>query len=318
MPISVSVIVAVYNAELHIARCLNSIANQTLKNIEVILVDDGSTDSSGKLCDDFAAHDSRFRIFHKSNEGVGLTREFGTCQALGQYMIHVDPDDWIESTMLEELYDEAVEDDIDVLICNFYEEDDCSRQFVSQFVCNLEHEAVLESYLQGNLHGSCCNKLVKCSTWFNLDIHFPHINFCEDLYVNVNLALFPIKFSYIDKAYYHYIHHAAKSNLTNFNNPAIGDNAYKACIAFRSLLLKTKYWKIFIENEMSWLSFLVLYQGTLTAKEYKEMFGVLKRVPSIRWDVRFSLYFYHFAKCIVKVKHFIALLWCYIKFFSKK
>lgn len=246
MPISVSVIVAVYNAELHIARCLNSIANQTLKNIEVILVDDGSTDSSGKLCDDFAAHDSRFRVFHKSNEGVGLTREFGTCKALGQYMVHVDPDDWIESTMLEELYDEAVEGDIDVLICNFYEEDDSSRQLVSQFVCNLEHEAVLESYLQGNLHGSCCNKLVKRSTWFNLDIHFPHINFCEDLYVNVNLALFPIKFSYIDKAYYHYIHHAVKSNLTNFNNPAIGDNAYKACIAFRSLLLKTKYWKIFV------------------------------------------------------------------------
>ena len=318
MPISVSVIVAVYNAELHIARCLNSIANQTLKNIEVILVDDGSTDSSGKLCDDFAAHDSRFRVFHKSNEGVGLTREFGTCKALGQYMVHVDPDDWIESTMLEELYDEAVEGDIDVLICNFYEEDDSSRQLVSQFVCNLEHEAVLESYLQGNLHGSCCNKLVKRSTWFNLDIHFPHINFCEDLYVNVNLALFPIKFSYIDKAYYHYIHHAVKSNLTNFNNPAIGDNAYKACIAFRSLLLKTKYWKIFIENEMSWLSFLVLYHGTLTAKEYKEMFGVLKSVSSIRWDVRFSLYFYYVAKCIVKVKHFVGLLWYYVKSFSKK
>lgn len=83
MPISVSVIVAVYNAESHLTRCLNSIANQTLKNIEVILVDDGSTDSSGKLCDDFAAHDSRFRVFHKSNEGVGLTREFGTCKALG-------------------------------------------------------------------------------------------------------------------------------------------------------------------------------------------------------------------------------------------
>ncbi|MBF1645362.1 MAG: glycosyltransferase, partial [Prevotella sp.] len=83
----VSVIVAIYNVDLFLERCLNSLANQTLQDIEIILVDDGSTDLSGKICEQFAKQDSRFLVFHKRNEGVSCTREFGVKKATGEYLI---------------------------------------------------------------------------------------------------------------------------------------------------------------------------------------------------------------------------------------
>ena len=90
----VSVIVAVYNVASFLDKCLASLKVQTLKEFEVILVDDGSTDSSGQICDVYARGDIRFKVFHKANGGVSSAREFGVEKASGLYMIHADPDDW--------------------------------------------------------------------------------------------------------------------------------------------------------------------------------------------------------------------------------
>lgn len=310
---SVSVIIAVYNAELYLSHCLNSIVNQTLKNIEIILVDDGSTDSSGKLCEEFAMHDHRIHVFHKENEGVGITREFGNSHAIGEYFIHVDPDDWVEDSMLEDLYNEATQKQADVVICDFYEEGGNEHLLRTQSIPMFKNEKVLKAYLYGKLHGSCCNKLIKRKTWVNLGVHFPPINFCEDLYVNVKLALFPIRYAYINKAYYHYIHHENHSSLTSFNNSITGENAYQACLALKSLLLNTDYWQTFVETEMKLFSFLVLYHGTLSAKEYKDLFKPLRKQGSLRWDVRLSLYSYGIARFIVKKRHLIAILWYHVR-----
>ena len=152
---SVSVIIAVYNAELYLSHCLNSIVNQTLKNIEIILVDDGSTDSSGKLCEEFAMHDHRIHVFHKEHEGVGITREFGNNHAVGEYFIHVDPDDWVEDSMLEDLYNEATQKQADVVICDFYEEGGNEHLLRTQSIPMFKNEKVLKAYLYGKLHGSC-------------------------------------------------------------------------------------------------------------------------------------------------------------------
>ena len=155
--------------------------------------------------------------------------------------------------------------------------------------------------------------MIKRKTWVNLGIHFPPINFCEDLYVNVKLALFPIRYAYINKAYYHYIHHENHSSLTNFNNSITGENAYQACLALKSLLLNTDYWQTFVETEMKLFSFLVLYHGTLSAKEYKDLFKPLRKQGSLRWDVRLSLYSYGIARFIVKKRHLIAILWYHVR-----
>ena len=106
--ISVSVIVPVYNAERYLERCVNSIFAQTFTDYELILVDDGSTDGSGKMCDDYAQSNPQVCVIHQANQGVSAARQKGLDAANGQYVIFADPDDWVEPTMLEELLEVAI------------------------------------------------------------------------------------------------------------------------------------------------------------------------------------------------------------------
>ena len=101
---AVSVIVPVYKAENYLCHCVDSLLAQTFPDFEILLIDDGSPDHSGDICDEYARKDSRVRVFHKENEGVSSTRQCGIDNAKGEYTIHADPDDWVEPDMLEELY----------------------------------------------------------------------------------------------------------------------------------------------------------------------------------------------------------------------
>ena len=104
----VSIIVPVYNAEKYLERCVNSLRNQTLKDIEIILVDDSSTDASLEICNQMAIDDSRIKVIHKANEGAGLARNAALAIASGEYIGFVDSDDFVEFNMFETLYDKAV------------------------------------------------------------------------------------------------------------------------------------------------------------------------------------------------------------------
>lgn len=101
----ISVIVPVYNIIPYLARCVDSISMQSYKNLEIILVDDGSTDGTGALCDELALKDSRIRVFHKENSGSSGARNLGIGKANGKYLAFVDSDDYIESDMYEKLYE---------------------------------------------------------------------------------------------------------------------------------------------------------------------------------------------------------------------
>ena len=102
--VAISIIVPVYIVEEYLERCINSILSQTLTNYELILVDDGSTEKSGEICDDFAKRDSRIIVVHKSNEGVSKARNLAVVLSKGEYITFVDSDDWISPNMLESLY----------------------------------------------------------------------------------------------------------------------------------------------------------------------------------------------------------------------
>ncbi|MFJ7827546.1 glycosyltransferase [Psychrobacillus sp. NPDC096623] len=106
----VSIIVPVYNAELYLNDCIQSIINQTYKNIEVILINDGSTDTSGFICDDFANIDSRIKVIHQSNSGPSISRNIGIQLAQGKYIQFVDSDDTIDSIMTEKLVESINEE----------------------------------------------------------------------------------------------------------------------------------------------------------------------------------------------------------------
>lgn len=114
-----SVIVAVYNVESYLDRCIGSIAGQSYANMEIILVDDGSTDGSAAMCDAWAERDSRIKVIHKKNGGAGYARNSGLDEATGDYVAFVDSDDWLEPGMYARLMDEAVTNDMDCVYCGF-------------------------------------------------------------------------------------------------------------------------------------------------------------------------------------------------------
>lgn len=115
----ISVIVPAYNAEKYIRRCLDSLRQQTLHNIEVIIVNDGSTDNTPSIIDEYAKQDERFKTFHTSNHGVAFARQFALERTSGEYVIHVDADDWVDVTLLENLYITAKQSNADFVLCDF-------------------------------------------------------------------------------------------------------------------------------------------------------------------------------------------------------
>ena len=104
----ISIIVPIYNVEKYLDKCVNSILSQTFSDFELILVDDGSPDNCGRMCDDWAQRDSRIVVYHKQNGGISDTRNYGIDRAKGEYLTFIDPDDYIESTYLEYLYIQAM------------------------------------------------------------------------------------------------------------------------------------------------------------------------------------------------------------------
>lgn len=125
----ISVIVPVYNTEKYLIECVESLRKQTYSNIEIILVDDGSTDASIEICDEFAEKDSRVRVFHKKNEGVAVARNFGIQQSNGQYVVIVDSDDVAVDRMIEVLYTQIKENDADIAVGNYYIYDETDGNF---------------------------------------------------------------------------------------------------------------------------------------------------------------------------------------------
>lgn len=121
----ISVIVPVYNVEQYLEKCVNSITNQTYRNLEIILVDDGSTDNSGKICDHLAKNDSRIKVIHKKNGGVAEARNFGIDVATGENISFIDSDDYINSKYFEILYKAMVANNAEIVICDYikFEED---------------------------------------------------------------------------------------------------------------------------------------------------------------------------------------------------
>ena len=112
----ISIICPIYQAEKTIHRCVDSVLSQTFSDFELLLIDDGSSDASGVICDEYAIKDQRVKVFHKDNGGVASARQMGIDESSGGYTIHIDSDDWVEPCMLSDLYDYALKYDADNVI----------------------------------------------------------------------------------------------------------------------------------------------------------------------------------------------------------
>jgi len=118
----ISIIVPVYNVEPYLRKCLDSIINQTYRDLEILIIDDGSTDGSGEICNEYAASDHRLQVIHQNNKGLSEARNSGIDIATGDYILFVDGDDWIESNTVECLYQACLDHNAEVSCCGHYKE----------------------------------------------------------------------------------------------------------------------------------------------------------------------------------------------------
>ena len=175
----VSIIVPVYNAEKYLERCVNSLRNQTLKDIEIILVDDSSTDASLEICNQMAEKDSRIKVIHKANEGAGLARNAALAIASGEYIGFVDSDDFVELNMFESLYDKAVMYSSDLVMSGvifvdgniFSEKGKCIRKTYFEKDTHFDTEEALKKLrmgIVGSLPEDADDSKYGMSIWKNL------------------------------------------------------------------------------------------------------------------------------------------------------
>ena len=118
--VDISVVVPVYNTEKYLHKCIESILNQTFRNIEVILIDDGSVDGSGSICDEYKIKDERVKVFHQPNSGVSVARNKGIIESTGNYICFVDSDDYIDGDYFEKAMEYIYGYNHDILINNLY------------------------------------------------------------------------------------------------------------------------------------------------------------------------------------------------------
>ena len=115
----ISVIVPVYNVEKYLDKCINSLINQSYNNLEIILIDDGSTDNCGEICDKYALKDNRIKVIHKKNEGLSAARNLGISISKGDYIIFIDSDDWVDKEILLKLLNLIKKYNSDIAVCDY-------------------------------------------------------------------------------------------------------------------------------------------------------------------------------------------------------
>ena len=201
----ISIITAVYKAEAYLDRLINSVINQTYPHFELILVDDGSPDRSGEICDEYASKDSRIRVFHKENGGVGSARQAGLEKAIGEYVIHADSDDWVAPNMLEELVQCVDATHADMIVFDFYRVNKYTKVFIRQEPTSLHYIQVLRDVVSGHIYACSWNKLIKRDAIIKYNASFPKdCNFSEDKRFLVSLLNNPLSVAYVPKALYYY------------------------------------------------------------------------------------------------------------------
>ena len=217
----VSIIVSVYNVYKYIDKCLNSISKQQYKNIEVIVINDGSTDGSANVCDYYDGTDKRFRVIHQKNQGRVLARSRGVKEAKGEYIGFVDGDDWIDYGMYEYLMDIALKNDMDLVTSGYIRENGDSCCIVEEPLTEKVYRSAEEKkYIMTNflfnentqkrgMIKSQCTKIYRSNILKNIINRIPEkMRIGEDCLLNI-IYMLEAKSIYISKkAYYHYRIHS--------------------------------------------------------------------------------------------------------------
>lgn len=224
----ISIIVPVYKTEQYLHQCIDSLLNQTYQDIEIILIDDGSPDKCGKICDEYVRIDSRVRVFHTGNKGLPAARNFGLRVAKGEYIAFVDSDDWVETKMYGVLLQMIENNNADISVCGtWFEFMNQKRNMNIADAFYSGQASIAQATISGQINNHVWNKLYKreCLT----DLCFPEGKTYEDLATTYKVLLKAHSVSCTSTPFYHYrmregsiTHSYTMNNLKDFWNAGYG------------------------------------------------------------------------------------------------
>lgn len=247
MKYKISVIVPIYNTEKYLSKCLDSLVNQSLKDIEIILINDGSPDNSEKIVKKYVdKYPKKVKYYKKENEGQGIARNYAINLSQGEYITFVDSDDYIDESMLEKLYNKAIKDNADIVSINGFVEIRNGRFINIPFEFNDSNS--YKRYILNN--SGPCGKIIKKEIITSNNLFFPKLRAYEDISVVPLWGLYSKKISYIEEQLYYYLIHDGSTmkqieyndKLTHIYNSL--DNLYTRF----KVISKDKYYK-----ELEWI-----------------------------------------------------------------
>jgi len=210
--INISVVLPIYNVEKYLSRALDSLINQTIKDVEIIIINDGSTDRSFDIAKEYANRDSRIKILNKPNGGVSSARNFGIKEAKGDYIIFLDSDDYYEPDMLETLYKIAKFNNCDVVVCGYFIEYVQENFIIDRVLYDIiadekkEISRLICSLFDKGMFNVVWNKLYKTGLIKTLKVSFPeYATTGEDLFFNIEIFKNVQKIAMTKRQLYHYV-----------------------------------------------------------------------------------------------------------------
>lgn len=247
----ISVVLSVYNVENYIHKCMETVLGQTLKDIEVIMVDDGSPDSCPQICDDYAKIDNRVRVIHKKNAGLGMARNSGMKIAKGEYICFLDPDDFFDLNMLSELYTIAKNNNLQAVYTNFIKVDKNGKELFkitdvteyTEFNGHSDCHKIGLGMIGTMLHGEKSYSMSCAKVLFNLDFLKENNLFfeserkflSEDMIFDVDFYNVATKVAFTPTYYYYY-----RANPSSLSQKVSSDLFLKCKLQYYELLRRLK------------------------------------------------------------------------------
>jgi len=226
----VSVIIPVFNSEKYIEECLNSILVQTYTNYEIIVIDDGSTDSSHKIIERYVSKYNKIKYFYQKNGGAAIARNLGVGMAIGKYLMFVDSDDYIAPDALTLMVNKLEHFKADMGVIGHIKINNSNNEF-KEFLYDVDDKQcytnteVLDLALKLKIRGYICDKLFLKDKWNNLNLTFEENRYCEDWFPVIKYILNSEKIVFVNKGIYFYRQHV-NSSIHTSNLKVIGDYNY--------------------------------------------------------------------------------------------
>ena len=270
-----SIIVPVYNDDIHLPQCIDSILSQTYQEFECLLIDDGSTDNCPAICDSYSKKDKRICVYHKKNEGISKTRQFGLDHAKGSYIFFIDSDDWIELSYFDNVYQTIKDENADILFMDFYNESSNGKEKLCvQKPCVNDNDKAIKQVVKGELFSCLWNTVFKRDFYINNKLKFHEtVNYGEDTLFIVEALFFKPIIKKINGTFYH--HTFNKNSFTQRNKKTKFVERIKFNEQLNILFEKynrldlKKYNFIFINDKYE-----ILKSEIFSKEEYHELFKI--------------------------------------------